>query len=102
EAIDIYGNFLDIYYLELETAITEETSADDPQTQDQKISEDSVVMDEFIEGNSKTEELREEQESEEIDEEPELKPVEKEPQTGFIPRSKGDVLKNKQKPKEKK
>lgn len=93
EAIDIYGNFLDLYYQQIES-FTEESmeqpvstpssqeevteSADEPQLEEPTSVEETL-------------EEKEEAEEEEVEEE--------EPQVGFIPRAKGDVLKKKQKPK---
>ena len=97
EPVDIFGHFVDDYYNnidlhetpELETSESIMDSELDSQTQSASVEEASTE-----ETILETEELKEEEEEEEEHQEP--------AQLGFVPRTKGDVLKKKHKDKDNK
>ena len=101
EPIDIYGNFVDMYYAELDLSKQTESSEIKEIEDTPEIIEPENVTEEVIEadeGGEEEPEVEEESQVEEIEEEMDEEP---EPM-GFIPRSKADIKKKKQKPKEKK
>ena len=102
EPIDIYGNFLDIYYSQLESSGFEESVELDQQSKNQQ----TEIEQETVSDESSMETTNDDQpeviEEPEVEEEEEEEIVEEQQPTGFVPRSKGDVLKKKQKPKVKK